>query len=185
MEHPATPSSEWPIRRVAIAVKQSNRAVVALALELARWLQRRELEVQVDDGLIRSLGLAGLVPFSERESRDLIVVLGGDGTLLSVARNQAGGVPILGVNMGTLGFLTEVNRAELFPALVRVLSGQLRSWSGDCSTSSLSAQVPIRSEARTLNKHQRARLPLNQAMPTTQFSTMLWSTKVPWRGSSD
>ncbi len=118
------PSIERPIRSVAIAVKHSNRAVVALALELARWLQRRNLEVQVDDGLIRALGLEGLVRFSERETRDLIVVLGGDGTLLSVARNQAGGVPILGVNMGTLGFLTEVNRTELFPALVRVLAGQ-------------------------------------------------------------
>lgn len=119
-----TLSSASPIKSVAIAVKQSNREVVALAAELARWLLRRELEVQVDEALIRSLGLDGLVPFTECATSDLVVVLGGDGTLLSVARNQAGGVPILGVNMGTLGFLTEVNRAELFPALVRVLAGR-------------------------------------------------------------
>lgn len=113
-----------PIQRVAIAVKQSSREVLGLAAELARWLQRREIEVQVDEALLRSLGELDLRPAADPPDVDLVVVLGGDGTLLSVARNQAGAAPILGVNMGTLGFLTEVNRTELFPALVRVLAGE-------------------------------------------------------------
>ena len=112
------------IQRVAIAVKQSSREVLGLAAELARWLQRRQIEVQVDEALLRSLGDLDLCPAADPPQVDLVVVLGGDGTLLSVARNQAGAAPILGVNMGTLGFLTEVNRTELFPSLVRVLAGE-------------------------------------------------------------
>lgn len=58
---------------------------------------------------------------------DLLITFGGDGTLLSVARHAPAGVPIIGVNMGTLGFLTEI-RLEDFPSVLeRVLAGDYRS----------------------------------------------------------
>jgi NAD+ kinase len=59
------------------------------------------------------------------DGRDLLIVLGGDGTILSAARLAAGRVPILGVNMGGLGFLTEIPLADLPSALPAALDGQM------------------------------------------------------------
>ncbi|HEV8630289.1 MAG TPA: NAD(+)/NADH kinase [Thermoanaerobaculia bacterium] len=92
------------------------------AAELDEWLARRGLEVQLEEASLRS-GAEAVPPFGRGADPDLVIVLGGDGTLLSVARALARPTPILGVNMGSLGFLTEVNRGELYPTLVRVLAG--------------------------------------------------------------
>ncbi len=94
---------------------------------LVKWLEERRLGVRLDEGAAECVGRPG----TDREALvakvDLVVVLGGDGTLLSVAR-AAGplSVPILGVNLGRLGFLTEIALDELFAALDRVLAGNAR-----------------------------------------------------------
>ncbi|HEY7214918.1 MAG TPA: NAD(+)/NADH kinase [Thermoanaerobaculia bacterium] len=113
-------------QRVGIVAKVASREAVHTAHELAEWLRRRGLEAALDEATLRARGVEGERPFSVREAYDLVVVLGGDGTLLSVARTLTPGVPILGVNLGNLGFLTEINRGELYPALVQVLTGQYR-----------------------------------------------------------
>lgn len=115
------------IRRVGIAVKEKSRETVHLADELAEWLKRRKVEVALDEAIIRARGLDDVHPFRPGETCDLVVVLGGDGTLLSVARSLPEETAILGVNMGTLGFLTEINRAELYPSLVEVLAGRYQT----------------------------------------------------------
>lgn len=114
-------------QRVGVVAKAASREAVHTAHELAEWLRRRGLEVALDDAILRAGGAAADRPFRPEESYDLVVVLGGDGTLLSVARNLAEGVPILGVNLGNLGFLTEINRGELYPAMVQVLTGKFRT----------------------------------------------------------
>lgn len=114
--------AETKIRRVGLVAKSGSRAAVHTGRELAEWLERRGVEVARDETLLRATGAAG-APFDVAAGYDLVVVLGGDGTLLAVARSLASDVPILGVNLGSLGFLTEINRGELYPSLVRVLDG--------------------------------------------------------------
>jgi len=112
------------MRRVGVVAKPGGEDAVEATRELADWLRRRGLEVALDADSRAALDDSSCALFDLKERYDLVVVLGGDGTLLAVARNLAAGVPILGVNLGTLGFLTEVNRGELYPSLVKVLDGR-------------------------------------------------------------
>jgi len=114
-------------QRIGIVAKAASREAVHTAHELAEWLRRRDLEVALDEAILRARASAPDLPFRPNEVYDLMVVLGGDGTILSVARNLAGSVPILGVNLGNLGFLTEINRGELYPTMVQVLTGKFRT----------------------------------------------------------
>lgn len=107
------------IRRVGIVTRNKSEEAERTARELADWLHRRGLEVAAS----ASSGVHGAAAYAAHEPYDLVIVLGGDGTLLSVARSVAPGVPILGVNLGRLGFLTELSGEELYPSLVRVLRG--------------------------------------------------------------
>lgn len=109
---------------VGIIAKAGSRDAVQSAHELAQWVGRRGLEAILDEATLEGHGVHGPPSFQPGASCDLVVVLGGDGTLLSVARNLPWSVPILGINLGYLGFLTEVGRGELYPALVQVLEGR-------------------------------------------------------------
>ena len=113
------------IQRVGVVAKAASREAVAAAHELTEWLGRRGLEVHLDEAAERARGNEPRGPsFPHADSYDLVVVLGGDGTLLSVARNLADGSPILGVNLGTFGFLTEIHHNEMYPGLLQVLAGR-------------------------------------------------------------
>jgi NAD+ kinase len=112
------------MRRIGIAVKPHKPEAAALLRSLVDWLLQRGCAVLWDQeagALCPELG-----PGSPRTEvvaeADLMVVLGGDGTLLSVARlMDRREVPILGVNLGGLGFLTEVTLQEVFPSLEAIL----------------------------------------------------------------
>ena len=120
-------SRKRKLQRIGIVAKVASRDAVHTAHELAEWLRRRGHEAFVDEATLRARGMDTEPPFEPSGSYDLVVVLGGDGTLLSVARTLAAGIPILGVNLGNLGFLTEISRGELYPAMVQVLAGRFKT----------------------------------------------------------
>jgi NAD+ kinase len=95
--------------------------------ELEKWLEQRGLAVRLDEEAAQWVGRPGQTRAELAAAVDLIVVLGGDGTLLSASRSAGSRpVPVLGVNLGTLGFLTEIALDELFATLERVLASNVR-----------------------------------------------------------
>lgn len=111
------------MRTFALIPKRSQPEAIAMAEQVATWLQGRGRAVVCE----RGGPVEGASPLSSEDlarSADLVVVLGGDGTLLHAARLLGPReVPILGINMGTLGFMTEWTREQTFSALERILSG--------------------------------------------------------------
>ena len=115
------------IRSVGIVSKPIKDAVCSIVPPLVAWLRERKIEFFTDTETQKCLGSpeAGVPRDALGAKVDLLIVLGGDGTLLSVARALGGrSVPVLPVNLGGLGFLTSVTREELYPALEQVLAGK-------------------------------------------------------------
>jgi NAD+ kinase len=112
-----------PIRRIGLVAKRESPAAAEAAAGLAGWLAERRIAVLA---AAEWNPRAPSLPFPEGTALDLVVVLGGDGTLLSVARSLPSSVPILGVNLGNLGFLTEIRREDLYPALAEILAGRFQ-----------------------------------------------------------
>jgi NAD+ kinase len=113
--------------RVAIVSKPEKQELARLLPELIAWLRGHGYEPLVDLEGGRYASEVRVVDRTEMpaQSPALVIVLGGDGTLLSVARIFAStGTPILGVNLGSLGFLTEVRLADIYAAL--------ESWRNGC-----------------------------------------------------
>src|SRR5881275_3402852 len=113
------------MQMIAITAKANSPAALDYARRVGDDLTQRGFNVIWDDVTAHALGADGLRSCAKTDlaaAADLLITFGGDGTLLSVARHAPEHVPILGVNMGTLGFLTEV-RVEEFPEMLeRVLA---------------------------------------------------------------
>jgi len=109
------PNPVCPVpRRVGIVHKVTSPEAAAAAAAAAQYLRGRGVEALLEEA-------------EAAAGADLLLVLGGDGTLIHASRLLAGRrVPVLGVNMGSLGFMTEVPYGQLYPALDVVLSGQAR-----------------------------------------------------------
>jgi NAD+ kinase len=122
-ESPQSPTRQ---KTVAIISKPDRPELSKTLPALEKWLQQRNYAVVVDQESAAYFSASAVMARSELATRspDLALVLGGDGTLLSAARAVAKvGTLILGVNLGTLGFMTEVPLADLYPALDAIEKG--------------------------------------------------------------
>jgi NAD+ kinase len=123
---------EWAMDRVGIIAKRNKPEAVAIVSNLVEWLRPKKIEVFVEkemEGLLSPALAEGNWKSVERDEMphhvEMIIVLGGDGTLLSVARQVWNkNIPILGVNLGGLGFLTEITSDELNSVLEKVLRNE-------------------------------------------------------------
>jgi NAD+ kinase len=123
------------MKRVGIIAKQNKPEAVSIAKNLVDWLGPRKVELYIEEEMAKLLSpilSAAHVNCIDRKDIprhvEMIIVLGGDGTLLSVARQVWNrNIPILGVNLGGLGFLTETHTEELHRLLDRVLEGDFQT----------------------------------------------------------
>jgi NAD+ kinase len=140
--------------KIAIISKPNKAELVTLLPELVQWMRTRGIEPLLDPVSGTYADGADVVPRHELPTRgpELAVVLGGDGTLLAAARALAkSGIPLLSVNLGALGFLTEVPLDDLYTTL--------EGWCENCCTidvrSMLHAEVRrgtvVRKEFEALN----------------------------------
>jgi NAD+ kinase len=114
-----------PIERVGIVVKAHAPGIEGLLADLLSRLEHRGIACILEDAAAERTGRRNGIPRENIPGQsDLVVVLGGDGTLLSVAHVAARlGIPVMGVNLGYLGFLAEVPQAEMGLTLDELLAG--------------------------------------------------------------
>ena len=125
------------IHKVGIALKpQALNEFYGLLPNLCQWLNRRKIEINfraIDQERVQKI-------FQKKEARsefqaekkffsdnDLIISLGGDGTMIGVCRRNTGRIPVLGINLGRLGFITPYNKTEFFDHLGGVMEGKFSS----------------------------------------------------------
>lgn len=116
------------IKAVGIVSKPNIDHAPELLQKLLAWLGERGISVRMDKLTAEYLGRTdGVERDALPDGTQLIIVLGGDGTLLSAARSIAGrDIPLFAVNLGSLGFLTAITVEQLFPELERALAGEHR-----------------------------------------------------------
>ncbi|HEV7474425.1 MAG TPA: NAD(+)/NADH kinase [Pyrinomonadaceae bacterium] len=122
------------IKRIGIVLKPNQPDALKTMCELATWLAQRQIVLvggpEIErDGIARQTGCAveEVAPEHLASRADLILVLGGDGTMIAAARLMGDTeVPVLGVNYGGLGYLAEFRIEELYTALESILAGNYR-----------------------------------------------------------
>lgn len=122
--------------RAALVARPSLPAALETMREAAAWLDAHGCTPVIERAGAEAAGLAGTGsrwPLVDRDdlatAASIVIAFGGDGTLLDAARavaNSSSDVPLIGVNLGRLGFLTDIGRAEMIASLEALLAGQTR-----------------------------------------------------------
>ena len=117
------------MKRIGIISKPNKPEAADFIRKLIRWLNEKQIEVFIEDELAEMIDHpCGYERAKIPSLADMIIVMGGDGTILSVARMIGKKkVPILAVNLGGLGFLTAITLDELYPVLEMVLKGEYKT----------------------------------------------------------
>jgi len=116
------------LKKIGITIKPNDERALALASELCTWLKQRGCTVFSDQKMSDTCK-CNSTPLEEMPKKvDLMIVLGGDGTLLTVGRRFIGSnTPILGINLGRLGFLTDTPIGSMFDVVEEVLAGNIKT----------------------------------------------------------
>ena len=113
------------IKRVGIVANSDKEKAAEYSLRLGRWLSDRGLEVLFEEEIAGKIDMPGVSRSDLAPAVDMIVVFGGDGTLLMAARMVMGSdVPVLGINLGGFGFMTVVNLNEMLGTMEMILKGE-------------------------------------------------------------
>jgi NAD+ kinase len=138
------------MKKIALFAKVHDPRCQVVAGELIPWLEARGYIPLVEAHLARHLEWPkGLASETIPDEADLVIVLGGDGTLISVARLVGDRrIPILGINLGSLGFLTEITVDELYPALEACLAGEYQT------SERMMLHIIVEREGQTIAEHR-------------------------------
>src|SRR5467141_1219919 len=112
---------------IGIISRPRRSNLVVVVPPLLKWLAARGIQTLIDEETANCLpdGSKGQTRERVADASQLLLVLGGDGTMLAAARVAAPhGIPLLPINMGSLGFLTSFTLEEMFPALEETLAGR-------------------------------------------------------------
>ena len=113
------------MKKIGIICKSGKPEPPEILKDVLPWLRQKGYEVFLDIETATILKIEGFPRSQIPSLSDLIIVLGGDGTMISVSRLVAEkGIPILGVNIGGLGFLTAVQKEELYETMEKVFAGK-------------------------------------------------------------
>ena len=115
------------LKKVAIVAKAHAKEAPDVVRDITKWLDERGVQPYLESSLVVKVGTGASFSLDKMpKDADMFIVLGGDGTLLSVARAmRSRQIPILGVNLGSLGFLTDVSLKDLYETLESVFDGDV------------------------------------------------------------
>src|SRR5919106_118999 len=117
-------AAQTSFRRIALIGKLGTPEIAASLRELTAYLEKRGCQTFVEKQTAADLGIKGIDYAAIGASADLAVVVGGDGTLLAAARNLVRHkVPVVGINQGRVGFMTDIGHRDMQAGIGAILDG--------------------------------------------------------------